>query len=168
MTAEQRFEYTEFWFTIWSYKEGNQFVYMCSEINFKKAHRVFDPLIISELEEGSFKWDSKHSFGRISYDLVGRFNVFVPLLLPIIKIIHETNAKIEAEKKMCKERRNCLRNPYFSDYKTIVRTNIASWKTWKISPKEIGAFPLNNGDLNVHVNYRKRYSDSFILHFGHF
>lgn len=72
---------------------------MCSEIHFKKAHRVFDPLIISELEEGSFKRDSKRSFGRISYDLVGRFNVFVPLLLPIIKIIHETNAKIEAEKK---------------------------------------------------------------------
>lgn len=66
--------------------------------------------------------------------------MFFPLLLSIIKIIHETNAKIEAEKKMCKERRNCLLTPISPTIKRSSGQILHLEKRGRFHPKKLERF----------------------------
>ena len=65
--------------------------------------------------------------------------MFVPLLLPIIKVIHETNAKIEAEKKMCKERRTFV-TPISPTIKRSSGQILHREKRGRFQPKKLERF----------------------------
>lgn len=66
--------------------------------------------------------------------------MFVPLLLPIIKVIHETNAKIEAEKKCVKNVETAFVTPISPTIKRSSGQILHREKRGRFQPKKLERF----------------------------